>query len=112
MIKWRSLQLQNLPEDALPPPEESPCGAVGPDTPCRPKVRPIQMGELPRKFVSKRLLQVAQSRVLRTLLSSRQWGGGSIRPTAAVAESVDVTQTGNHDANHGPQWPLMAYNGL
>lgn len=52
---------------------------TGGDTaaPARPPVRPIQMGELLRKIVSRRILGAAKGSVDAAVLGARQWGGGA-----------------------------------
>ena len=40
------------------------------------KVRPIQMGEVLRKYIGKRLLEANKSDVDRTMISARQFGCG------------------------------------
>ena len=50
----------------------------------RPKVRPIQMGEMLRKFVCKRALSLERPQILRIMTSMRQYGCGTPGGTEAI----------------------------
>jgi hypothetical protein len=72
--------LESAVTDAAP---AEPADGVTDDSPV--KVRPIQMGEFMRKYVSKRLLSINSSDLAKTLLEMRQLGAGAAGGAEALA---------------------------
>ena len=72
--------LESAVTDAAP---AEPADGVTADSPV--KVRPIQMGEFMRKYVSKRLLSINSSDLAKTLLEMRQLGAGAAGGAEALA---------------------------
>ena len=60
-------------------------GGVTPCAPPKPKIRPIQMGECIRKWVSKRLLRLNGADVSKTMVAMRQLGVGIAGGAEALA---------------------------
>ena len=70
-------------EDTAMQPADAPAGNAQPDD--RPKVRPIQMGEFMRKFVSRRLLLLNKADIGKVMAAMRQLGVGTSGGAEALA---------------------------
>jgi hypothetical protein len=77
------------PMDVGPPSDDSPPSSnqERTETSKKPLVRPIQMGELLRKTVSKRILAAARGGVDAACLGARQWGVGADGGAEAIVHT-------------------------
>eukprot|EP00973_Karenia_brevis_P020465 2810879-Karenia_brevis.AAC.1 len=61
----------------IEPKEDGPSQLQANQAPLKPKVRPIQMGEYMRKYISRRILAAEKAQLNAAMRSLRQWGVGA-----------------------------------